>query len=253
MRCTALFVLFTVTFALLTGASASAARVVLYDGSVGDADPTSQGLSLTLAGGATATPDTVNGYVAISNPAGGDYRYNVAGSHSAALNEILADDKYEWTMKLQAKAGHDFGEMDFIAGSGASFGWRERFFLEADGNGRPNRFRMVGLSHTDPAHGQLKPGTAPGLVSMQDMNELRFVRNLNDVQMFINGQLAYTGTGGSTGIGSTQTNLADNSQLASEMNFAYFAVQDPIPEPASIALLLFGLAGYSLVTRRRAA
>jgi hypothetical protein len=71
--------------------------------------------------------------------------------------------------------------------------------------------------------------------------------------MFINGQLAYTGSGGSTGIGSTQTNLADNTQLASEMNFAYFAVQDPIPEPASIALLLFGLAGYSLVTRRRAA
>jgi hypothetical protein len=242
--------------AVLFGASlAQAAKVIVYDGKLGDADPRSQGVNLevpdgTLVVGANPagfTPDAANDFVHIDSSTNSDFAYQIplGGAISAALAPIVANDRYTIEMEFQAGSSTDFTKtwlFDFISGTTTgSLGFRDRFILETNldqpggppGPG-PDRIRMATSGITATLFGDpfFEVGDTPNFTSLHDMNTLRLERIDSGFKVFINDDLQYEAVGNQSGIGLLQLEIKDaDADTLTDLNWKSLSVEDAIPEP----------------------
>lgn len=271
MKCNILRVSFAICAVMLIASMAQATKVVVYDGTIGDADPRTQGLTLEVPDGtpvvgpnpAGFTPDSVNDYVTINPVAFTDYAYQLgAGALKTSLEPLVANDKYKITLQTQAGPSTDFTKsevLDLITGTGTgSSGFRERILLETNltqpggpGNGPFNdRYRLILQGGTIDVIGDrfLEVGETPNFTSMHAVNTIELVRDSFQFDVLINGDLIYRGIGNASGIGGFQLEMRDAG--LSDYNLSYLSVES-IPEPSTVGLGLLGTIALSARCRRK--
>jgi len=273
MRCNIARMGGTICALLLLGTySARAGLVTMYDGSIGDADPRSQGWILESPDGtpvagpnpAGFTPDTVNDYVTVNPAVDTDYAYQIDTPLKTALASVVGGDKYVMTMQIQAGSSSDFTKvelLDMITGtSSGSSGYRDRFIMETNldqpggpGSG-PDRIRMITSGATDLVGDKFfEVGETANFTSLHDMNTLQLVRDGFAFKIYINGDLLYSALGDASGIGGTQMEIRDaGAGTLSDYNLKLITVATvPIPEPSSAVLALMAVLGIGVWTTRR--
>jgi hypothetical protein len=233
----------------------SASALTLYDGTIGDADPVTQGASSNIAGatdttpvtGSFITPDAAGDFVRIergsAETAAIGHSYN---SFAAAVRPLMADDNYVFEADLKTGPANTLMHLDVISGASFNSGYRDRIFFEED------QVRLIGgLTPLSPFTTTTIAVGSSGSpwASMQDKNTFRFERAGLGFKMFANGTLVFNGFGASSGIGGTQINYTTTTP-DSESDFYRLEFSEVIPEPASIALGLLGMIGLTALRRR---
>jgi hypothetical protein len=242
----------------------------MYDGSIGDADPRTQGWDLEVPDGSPVvgpnpagfTPDSVNDYVTINPASGTDYAYQIpTGQLKTAMASAVGGDHYKLTMQLQAGQSSDFTKseiLDMITGtSSGSFGFRDRFIMETNldqpggpGGGGADRIRMITQGGTVDVVGDkfFEVGETANFTSLHNMNTIELVRNDFAFSVFINGDLLYSAIGDASGIGGTQMEIRDAG--FSDYNMRLITIES-IPEPSSAVLALLAVLGLAVCGNRR--
>jgi hypothetical protein len=254
---------FVILAATLIAVPASA-QLVFYDGTLGDADPVTQGWNLSgISGSPKVTPDAANDLVRIQVENGDNLQVALPTGLSALQAEV-SDDAYRWTLDYQivefpvipGVSRHTLGEFNFITGTDSgSAGYRDRLFIE------DNRIRFPGGSGSTPfittdfafsGHqgGGFTPASVPTWNHKFDPVQLSWNRVGNRSEIYLNNHLVNSGTadqGFGSGtlnmseITSTQAQINDNSSERVDMNFFKFQVDAPTPLlPAPPASVLYG-------------
>lgn len=226
---------FTVMFLVISGSTYALDVTALYDGSV-IANPDSV-WTRSNSNDATLTPESGNGRVHIEVPATGYFEYRL--SDVTPVTYAVHDDNYAWELTLEVATGHKLSEIRLITGTTTgSAGHYDRLFISDTG------IQVIYVTEDTGYSTSLSPNTL-NWTTMQAKNTIRYERYGNAVTIYVNGDLVFKGTSGTTTITSTQLFLTDNAaNVVNQYWYSFVLFEDAVNEDYNAGYDAGHQAGY---------